>query len=505
MAATTSPSYAQYFDVKFNGALANISEPLITANLTPQNMVQTFVMANASAISGQFRLAFNGTPGSSQIVYSSTPATLQASILASLQSIPAIGATGVTVNVSADATTGATFTVTYTGLLADSLQSALTVFDSSLSPAGTTFNGVSGTSGQVGNITTPGIAGLLGKNGPIVVTEPSNGVYIVTSTGPLAGADQTFAAGTLVAGVTAVGVTQTSDEQSFTASAPGGAGGVGTAGGGFALTFNGVATSTLNFNSTVLTATETGTVTGGTFTLTATVNGVSQTTGAIQWNAPATGAGSVQTALQALTTLTGASTATVSAAALGGPYVITWGGSSVNPTIVATSSLTGTTPGMAISGAVPPTAAAVATALNGLSTINANGGGVNVYSLTPGSYVIQFTGVLATAGQSFMTATASAAAVTLTQPGLSAVQYGNVAQDTTVGSSAPPWNSCPASAEVRSMRLRLMASKKDLSLAALALAASRPGPCGWTMPPERPRIPDPPSTWAKLPSARATA
>lgn len=92
----------------------------------------------------------------------------------------------------------------------------------------------------------------------------------------------------------------------------------------------------------VQTVTITGAPTGGTFTLTYS----GQTTAAINWNAPATGAGSVQTALQALSNI-GAGNVTVT----GGPgpatpYVVTFTGTLKDTNVVqmtATGSFTGGT------------------------------------------------------------------------------------------------------------------------------------------------------------------
>ena len=122
------------------------------------------------------------------------------------------------------------------------------------SPQSTLTNGGTGNlnaGSSITNATTvSGSAGLVGNNGAVNVIEPTNGQYVVTFTGPLFGADQTFAQGTAVTaafgatinGIGFAGVQLTSDEQAFVASS--------TGNGGFSLTFNGATTGALNFTGT---------------------------------------------------------------------------------------------------------------------------------------------------------------------------------------------------------------------------------------------------------------
>lgn len=96
-----------------------------------------------------------------------------------------------------------------------------------------------------------------------------------------------------------------------------------------------------DLDNTVLTVTVTGTPSGGTYTLTVTVNGVAATTGTIAHNAASA---TVQTAIRALSNV-GSDGVTVSGSA-GGPYTVTFVGEladEVGSIALGTNSLTGGT------------------------------------------------------------------------------------------------------------------------------------------------------------------
>ena len=173
---------------------------------------------------------------------------------------------------------------------------------------------------------------------------------------------------------------------------------MGRAGGGN-LSFEGVGADIGSANNRVFfsganeqqTVAITGRGLGGTYTLS--FNG--QTTTAIAFNAPATGAGSVQAALEALSTIgVGNVAVTGSSGASGGMYVITFTGTLANANVQnvsAASSLTGTSPTVAVNVNLQQLLAGQNNgAGNELQTIAFNAG------ITGGTYTLNLGGVSST-------------------------------------------------------------------------------------------------------------
>lgn len=101
-----------------------------------------------------------------------------------------------------------------------------------------------------------------------------------------------------------------------------------------------IAVESRDLDNSVVVATVNGTPTGGTYTLTVTANGASQTTGTIAHNAASS---TVQTAIRALSNVDDSTTVTGSA---GGPYTITFLGNLADEVVtvaLGTNSLTGGT------------------------------------------------------------------------------------------------------------------------------------------------------------------